>query len=202
MPKLNAKLTVFTGSMFASKSSALISQGERHSIAGHNVVYVKPFSDTRVLDGSIADGLYTHSGRGVEAVTLQESTYLLNAKTWIAINLADVILFDEVQFYEGKIVDIIQELLSKGKVVYVAGLDMDYKGKHFNVTANLMGIADDVHKLKAVCYSCGEDSYVTAKVGGTDDRLQLGSKDIYQPLCRNCYTEHNTTKTMEEEVTV
>lgn len=183
MTKLGAKLTVFTGSMFASKTSALITKGERHLIAGHNVIYVKPKQDSRYSETE----LVTHNGTKVPAVTLDESNYLIDAKTWVAINSADVILMDEVQFYTYKALDIIDELLLKGKVIYVAGLDMDYNGDPFESTALLMGNADEVVKLKAVCSDCGEDSFVTAKKGGNEERLELGSGDIYKPLCRTCY---------------
>lgn len=183
MPKLTAKLTVFTGSMFASKSSALIGQGERHVIAGHNVIYCKPEQDTRYSETEIV----THSGGKVEAITLRDTYWKLFPLEWAKLFGADVVLIDEVQFFNNLLIPIVKELLDKGKVVYVAGLDMDFTGNPFEVTAGLMSIADEITKLKAVCTICGEDSYLTAKTGGTEERMELGGKEKYFPACRECY---------------
>lgn len=178
-----ASLTVFTGSMFASKTSTLISKGERHLLAGQEVVYCKPKQDTRYSDKELA----THTGMKVPAITLDDTYYLLFAKEWLQLQTADVVLIDEVQFFTEKIVDIVRDLLASGKTIYVAGLDLDYQGAPFGVTASLMSIADEVVKLKAVCERCGWDSFQTAKVSGTAERMELGGKERYIPVCRECY---------------
>lgn len=183
---LNAKLTVFTGSMFASKSSALISQGERHSIAGRKVIYCKPEQDTRYSETSII----THNGDTVGAITIPDFSLMLDVLTCVKVFEADVILIDEAQFFGASLVHNVKRLLERGKVVYVAGLDMDHSGKPFETTARLMALADEVTKLKAVCSVCGEDSYISAKTGGTDERIELGSKELYKPMCRSCYKEY------------
>lgn len=190
-----AELTVFTGSMFASKTSALISKGERHLIAGQRVVYCKPAADTRYSETE----LVTHSGMKVPAITLDEIYYKLYIREWIKVFEADVVLIDEVQFFSEEIIKIVQDLLTDGKIVYVAGLDLDFLGEPFNVTAQLMGLADNVQKLQAVCSECGKDSYQTAKIAGTAERLELGGKESYIPVCRECYKllENETTESAE-----
>lgn len=184
MHKLTPKLVVNVGGMFAGKSSALIAKGERHMIAGHKVLYVKPDIDNRYSE----DKIVTHDGKTVEAVRVnaENSSYLFNKTVYEA----DVILIDEVQFFSQSILFVIKKLVDSGKVVYVAGLDLDFKAEPFQLTAYLMAMADEVNKYKAVCSDCGADSYVTAKTSGSSQRVEIGSKELYKPVCRSCYKKY------------
>lgn len=189
MPRLTPKLVVNVGGMFAGKSSALITQGQRHLLAGHQVIYVKPDIDNRYSDEQIV----THDGQRVEAVKLgiAEQDTLKSLK---GIKKAEVILIDEVQFFNPARLSEIESLVDEGKVVYCSGLDMDFKAEPFQVTAYLMAIADEVYKYSAVCSDCGADSYVTAKTSGSSERVEVGSKDLYKPVCRKCYKKYKGDK--------
>ncbi|MED4619614.1 thymidine kinase, partial [Priestia megaterium] len=140
-----------------------------------------PDVDNRYSDEKIV----THDGQEVHSVVLPTDDYVCNAKE---VQEADVVLIDEAQFFDFIHIGV-TSLLEKGKVVYCSGLDMDYRGIPFYEMSQLMGIADKVNKLKAVCSDCGDDSYITAKTSGTDSRVEIGSKDIYKPLCRKCYNK-------------
>lgn len=180
---LQPKLVCNVGGMFASKSTALIAQGQRHMLAGHKVVYVKPAMDNRYSD----DEIVTHDGKKVRALKVRTDGGILSFHDWLTLFNADVILIDEIQFFDLKFVDDLNYFLMKGKVIYTSGLDMDFRGIPFPVTAHLMGMADEVIKYKAVCSNCGNDGYVTVKTSGSNDRLELGSKEKYQPVCRPCF---------------
>lgn len=183
MPELKAKLVIYTGSMYASKTSALLAQGERHSLAGHKVVYVKPAIDNRYSEEEIA----THSGLRAEAISVSTTESICTKE----VEEAEVVLVDEAQFLSHMLIWDVQVLLDLGKVVYVSGLDMDYRGVVFGNTTALMGIADEVYKLKAVCNGCGDDAYASYKLAGSKEvRVEVGSADMYIPLCRGCYKEH------------
>lgn len=176
-------LTVNVGGMFSGKSTELQRQGERHILAGQKVVYIKPSIDTRYSE----DEIVTHKGNKVKALIVE--------KTFSNIQLSelldfDVILFDEVQFFDEIIETIVNLLLYHGKTVYCSGLDMDFNGEVFPVTAKLMGIADEVKKLHAVCERCGADGVITARRNSSpiEGNIKLGAKETYIPLCRDCYT--------------
>lgn len=171
------KLIVNVGGMFSGKTTALIQQGERYILAKRKVVYVKPEIDNRYSEDSIV----THKGQGVEAISMP--TEGLSAKVF---NF-DVILIDEVQFFDGRIVSEIEYLLQLGKTVIVSGLDMDFQGEGFEVTMKLMAKADVVNKYKAVCEECGEDATFSYRKNTSKEKVVLGEKDTYKPLCRKCY---------------
>ena len=173
------KLVVNCGGMFSGKSTELMRQGERHMIAGHKVVFVKPLIDNRYSN----DEIVNHKGQKVKAINVKDGKSLLQIKD---ITEADVILIDEVQFLDN-IVDAIKSLLQSKKTVYCSGLDMDFKGDPFETVATLMAMAEEVNKFHAVCNKCGEDALFSHKIIDSNERIELGEKDIYIPLCRKCY---------------
>ena len=68
---------------------------------------------------------------------------------------ADVVAFDEVQFFSSAIMELVSEFAYCGKHVIVDGLNMDYRGKEFGYIGGLLAMADDIEKLSAFCAVCG-----------------------------------------------
>lgn len=176
---MKSRLVVNCGSMFSGKSTELMRQGERHMIAGHNVVFVKPIIDNRYSN----DEIVNHKGQKVEALNIHDGKELLTNKQVLE---ADVVLIDEVQFIP-HVIEGIQALLTINKMVYCSGLDMDFKGEPFETVAYLMAIAEEINKFHAVCGHCGEDALFSHKLTDSNERIELGEKNIYIPLCRKCY---------------
>lgn len=186
-----ATLTVNTGSMFSGKSTLLISQGEKHVKAGQKVLYIKPSLDNRYSE----DEIVTHDGLKVKALSIEVNSRLTDVINQREI---DVVLIDEIQFFNKRIVNSIWWLLSEGKKVYASGLDLNYLGDGFETTNEVMAIADKVNKLKAVCESCGEDAVITGKrnfyeTDGTSQIIELGAKETYIPFCRKCWFKFMTS---------
>ena len=177
------KLVVNTGSMFSGKTTLLIGQGEKHLKAGQRVVYVKPTLDDRYSKKEIV----THTGEKVEAIRILSDSDICDYRKVVE---ADVVLIDEVQFFNKRIITGVRKLLKEGIQVYASGLDMDYLGRGFETTKELMAMADKVNKLKAVCEHCGAEANMTRKRMDLLEQktiVQLGAKDLYYPLCRKCY---------------
>ena len=174
------KLVVNCGGMFSGKTSALLQQGERYlRKKTGKVLYIKPMNDERYSK----DEIVTHNGISVEATVMPVCGLSCNVGKY------DIILIDEVQFFEKGIIEDIKALLRKGKTVHVSGLDMDYKGEPFEITTKLMGIADEVNKFRAVCEVCGEDATFTGKFSKSKERIEVGGAETYSPLCRKCFNK-------------
>lgn len=172
-------LTVICGGMFSEKSTELQRRGRRLERAGKKVAYFKPDFDDRYS----VNELVTHDGGKVPAINIKTSI-----PEELVVNehlIYDVFLIDEIQFFTADVIAVISYLLHHDKTVIVAGLDMDFESKPFFITASLMAIAEEVVKLKAVCSSCGSDSWVSFKEPN-GQRIQLGT-DEYKPLCRKCF---------------
>ncbi|WP_304427698.1 thymidine kinase [Romboutsia ilealis] len=177
------KLVVNTGSMFSGKTTELLRQGKRHVLAKQKVLYIKPDVDTRYSRNEIV----SHTGDYTKAMILSSDEMICDIQE---VNNADVILVDEVQFFETGMAIQLNELVNDGKIVYVSGLDLDFKGKPFLIVALLMAYADVVNKFKAVCNDCGSDAHISALNELQNERVTLGAGDKYKPLCRCCYDNH------------
>jgi len=182
--KIKAGLVVECGSMFSGKSDAIRRRGNRYGYSGHSVVFVKPDLDNRYDEFFVT----THNGDKVPAINTDIHQSILKIPDVIK---ADVVLIDEIQFFNKQIIEDIEALIRMGKKIYVAGLDLDFKGNPFPITQHLMSIADKVVKHKAVCMSCGEDAYISHKKVKNDKIVELGHSDLYEALCRTCYQERN-----------
>ena len=171
------KLIVNVGGMFSGKTTALLQQGERYLLAKKKVAYVKPQLDNRYSENCFV----THKGQRVDAINVP--TYGL---PWNLI-LYDVILIDEIQFFDKNVVKDIEDFLVEGKTIIVSGLDMDFEGNGFEVVMQLMAQADKIIKHKAVCQECGEDATFSYRTSDSKELVLLGEKESYIPLCRECF---------------
>ena len=70
-----------------------------------------------------------------------------------------------------------------------AGLDTDYMGKPFGPIPGLMAIAEDVQKVHAICVKCGNLANHSHRLTKSHKLVVLGEKDVYEPLCRQCFNE-------------
>ena len=102
-------------------------------------------------------------------------------------SLAKVVAIDEVQFFDERIVEVCNKLASSGKRVIVAGLDMDYLGNPFKPMPELLAVAEYITKVHAICMSCGQLASFSHRISLDEDRVVLGEKDKYEPLCRVCF---------------
>jgi thymidine kinase len=99
---------------------------------------------------------------------------------------ADVIGIDEAQFFDEEVISVCETLVSQGKRVIVAGLDMDYLGKPFGPMPQLLSIADFITKLHAICVQCGHLANVSYRTSTEEGTVVLGEKNNYEPRCRIC----------------
>ena len=101
----------------------------------------------------------------------------------------DVIGIDEAQFFDISIVEVCNRLADKGVRIIVAGLDMDFMGKPFGPMPALVSVAEYVTKVHAICMRCGNLANYSFRKSDDDRVVLLGEKNLYEPLCRNCYNK-------------
>lgn len=180
------RLEIICGPMFAGKSEELIRRLRRAAIAKQRVVTFKHSLDDRFSFDCVA----AHTGAKLDAQSIDNPERILDfAKK----NDIDVIGIDEVQFFPNTIVQVIDELTSRGKRVIAAGFDLDFRGVPMGPMPMLLTLAEEVIKLKAICALCGRDaSFSQRLIGGkpakyTDPIILIGATESYQPRCRNCF---------------
>ena len=179
-PKNNGRIEVICGSMFSGKTEELIRRMRRAVFANLPVKIFKPQIDVRY---SVSD-VVSHDAHSISSTPVARPSEILDLK-----GDACVIGIDEAQFFDESIVDVAQKLAEDGVRVIVAGLDTDYLGKPFGPMPALMAVAEDVTKVHAICVRCGDLAQHSHRLSKSDKLVELGEKDIYEPICRACYNE-------------
>lgn len=170
------RIEAVTGGMFSGKTEELIRRMRRVQLAQRPFQIFKPIQDDRYS----SDAIVTHTGDQMPSTSVHDISDLLNCIQ----PDTKVIGIDEVQFFGDAIVGVIQDLAQRGCRVIVTGLDKDYLGRPFGPMPQILAIAEDVTKLKAVCRVCGEDAYFSQRMVKADGLVVVGGKDAYQARCR------------------
>jgi thymidine kinase len=173
------ELTVICGPMFSGKSTSLLKRIlSAREVEHRGVLVLKPSFDTRYGLSRIA----SHDGLSTDAIAIAEWPELPDQ--------IDIVFIDEVQFmssprFDGDVVGQIRNLLERGIHVVVSGLDMDWRGHPFPITAHLMAMADFCEKRHAYCSVCGKPAPKTHKKMVNGFVVELGEADLYEPRCNN-----------------
>lgn len=187
MHQYKGRLIIHTGSMFSGKTSGLINDIRRFSIANYDTVIFKPSIDNRYSENNVC----SHDKIIEESILIDEE-FEYDILKYAKDNDIHVVGIDEIQFFNSdNILDVIDRLLKLNMTIIVAGLDMDFNAYPFKAIKELMPRADIVHKHHAVCVDCGMDAWVSCKLSDNENRIEIGSSDTYVPLCRSCYRNRN-----------
>ena len=184
----NAKLgwvEVICGPMFAGKSEELIRRIKRIEYAKKKVVVFKPLIDNRYSE----DEVVSHNKRKTKCYNLKHSSDVMAHIT----DDVYAVAFDEVQFMDEGILEVIETLANMGKRVICAGLDNDFRGEPFSIMPKLLCLAEYVTKLTAICTVCGANATRTQRVVNgkpayyEDPIIIIGASEAYEPRCRSCH---------------
>ena len=198
MVQKEARLEVIAGTMFGGKSSELIRRIRRHEIVGMKVQVFGPSIDTRYGKNSITshDKLQREASYVGSVQELEEHVF----------PYTQVIGIDEVQFFEGSIIESCERYANQGKIVIAAGLLKDFRDQYFPFKdgkknmSDLLQAADLTTILSAICNAtngndeiCGSDAtrvqrFLDGEVAPPDSPIvQVGGKEDYAPRCRQHY---------------
>lgn len=187
-----AKLYFYYASMNAGKSTNLLQADFNYRERGMATMLWTAAIDDR---GGARD-IESRIGLHAEAHRFDPATDL-----WAAVKAAHVVqplscvLLDEAQFLTREQVWQLARIADEAGVpVLCYGLRTDFQGELFEGAAALLGIADSLVELKAVC-RCGRkatmnlrvDESVAAVRAGV--QTEIGGNDRYVALCRKHFSE-------------
>jgi len=182
MRHIHGSIEVICGSMFSGKTDELIRRLVRATIAKQKVQVFKPAIDVRYA----VEKVTSHAGSDYDAIPVQKAAEIrekIEPDT-------TVVGIDEAQFFDPEVVQVAQELATRGIRVLVAGLDTDFRGEPFGPMPVLMSMAEHVDKLHAICMVCGDDASRTQRlVNGRPARVDdpvviVGASEMYEARCR------------------
>ncbi len=141
-------LEVYCGPMKCGKSRELINRVDKlQYISGSDVIFFKPKTDTRDKTVKSRFGNLSYNCIFIESNKPENIiSHILNTEENI-----DVIVIDEIQFFQEEIINVIKTLLKNDINVIAAGLDLDFKGEPFGSMPHILTLADTVTKLHAIC---------------------------------------------------
>jgi thymidine kinase len=173
-------IEVVCGSMFSGKTEELIRRLKRAQFARLKVEIFKPAIDIRYDETQVV----SHDANAIHSTPVPSSANIL-----LLASDVDVVGIDEAQFFDEGLIQVCTQLADNGIRVIVAGLDMDYLGKPFGPIPALMSVAEYVTKVHAICMRCGHIANHSHRITGGESLIELGEKDSYEPLCRDCFSE-------------
>jgi thymidine kinase len=171
-------IEVITGSMFSGKTEELIRRLRRAQFAGLKVEIFKPSLDKRYSETRVV----SHDDKSILSTPVDNASAIL-----LLAGDVNVVGIDEAQFFDNSIIEVCNTLADNGVRIIVAGLDMDFMGKPFGPMPALLSIAEFVTKVHAICMRCGNLAQYSYRKSEEAQVVLLGEKNLYEPLCRNCY---------------
>src|SRR5437867_10549539 len=170
---------VITGSMFSGKSEELIRRIRRAQIARQKVQIFKP----RVDDRYAADHIVSHSEMKMPSHVVRSASEILD----LLEEGTEVVGIDEGQFFDLRLVNVVNTLADRVLRVIVAGLDQDYLGRPFEPMPQLLAVAEYITKTLAICVVCGDPANHTQRLVASSDRVLVGATGVYEARCRHCF---------------
>jgi len=175
------RLHVIAGCMSSGKTGELIRLLSRHAVTGDPIVIYKHAVDSR-------DGCKARSRLGTEMEAI-----VVESPEQIEIDGAKVVAIEEAQFFGEELVPVVRRLLEGGHLVFVTGLNQDFRGEPFGVMPTLMALADELSLLTAICQTCHGVATRTQRV--IDGRpapwdsplILVGGADCYEARCPDCH---------------
>ena len=166
--KKSGCIEVICGSMFSGKTEELIRRLKRAQFANQKIAIFKPSIDVRYSEVEVV----SHDLHSIKSTPITDAKFMLDIPEDI-----QVVGIDEAQFFDENIVDVCQTLANRGVRVIIAGLDTDFLGKPFGPMPSLMAV------------KCGNLANHSHRLSKNENLVVLGEKDVYEPLCRECYNK-------------
>lgn len=187
-----AKLYFYYASMNAGKSTTLLQADFNYREGGMATMLWTAALDDR----NDRHAIESRIGLGADAHRFSVDTDL-----WDRVSAAHreqplaCVLVDEAQFLsEAQVWQLARLADEAGIPVLCYGLRTDFQGEPFPGAKVLLGIADSLVELKAVCH-CGRKATMNLRVDASGDAVregqqtEIGGNDLYVALCRKHFVE-------------
>lgn len=187
-----AKLYFYYASMNAGKSTTLLQADFNYRERGMETMLWTAALDDRYEVGAVTSriGLQANANKFTPETNLWDDVTAEHARRPLA-----CILVDEAQFLSRAQVLQLARLADEAKIpVLCYGLRTDFQAELFPGSAALLGIADALIELKAVCH-CGRKSTMNMRVDETGRAVtagaqtEIGGNDRYVAMCRKHFME-------------
>lgn len=178
-------LTLILGPMKSGKSLELIAQMAPYEFTDLQVLYAQPKANIR------DKGIRSRLGVNTEAIVVES----LNEIT----QEFDILGIDEIHMFDKKNVAIIDRWIRQDKLIFLSGLDLDYRGKMPDVIVRLLELKPErlIQKI-SVCDVCRQYRAQFTQIIHHDKPILSGLPSIvpedgtyaYEARCRHCFIKN------------
>jgi len=203
-------LELIIGPMYSGKTSRLVEVYKQCKFCDIDVVVINHIIDNRYDD----ELLSTHDQVKIPCIKTDKLLSVISLIDYgdegkwptnmdcFRVLESDTILINEGQFFPD-LYEFVQQMLSKGKKIYVSGLDGDFERKKFGQILDLIPLCDNVTKLTSLCSLCrdGTRAIFSKRLTQETEQTVVGS-DNYIPVCRTCYQTTGTPPATPDDSSV
>ena len=169
-----SELHLILGCMFSGKTTELLRIAKRLNSIGQKVLLLNYHEDTRYSSTDVMT--HDHDKVSIESHFIK--------KLDISYSDYSVVCINEAQFFEG-LKDFCIKALNDNKILYISGLDGDFKQEPFGEILNLIPLCNTITRLHAFCKVCGNGNpaYFTKRITESKEQKLIGTNE-YIPVCR------------------
>jgi len=182
------RLELIIGPMYASKTTELIKISNRYKSIQKNILAINHKINNRYGTCNII----SHDSKELDNCKILTKLCQLKEDDLIdEYNKADIIIIEELQFFEDAYEFITKATDIDHKIIIAAGLDGDSNREPFGDVLRLIPYAEKVTKLSAFCKICqdGTLGYYTKRLVDNTDKVLVGTTNEFIAVCRRHYLE-------------
>ncbi|MHA1984029.1 MAG: thymidine kinase [Candidatus Hodarchaeales archaeon] len=182
-------LKVIYGPMHSGKSAELLRLLDRVRFTSKEVVVFQPRIDTRsngITSKFVPDKIF-------ETIIVDNPSDLYNNKLE-----CHIIAFDEAQFFDNSLFEVVKDLKNKNFHVIVCGLDKNFRAEGFNAMPDIIKLADEELELRAICEvkDCDNEATLTQRLINNEPAdydsptVLIEGQNLserYEARCERCY---------------
>ena len=187
-----AKLYFHYSTMNAGKSTLLLQASHNYYERGMQTYLLAATFDTRVGSGRIGSRIGLSAD--ADMFTPTEDLFV-KIKQRLDTGPCSCVFLDEAQFLSAEQVwQLARAVDDLGVPVMCYGLRVDFRGKLFPGSAELLALADEMREVRTICH-CGKKATMVVRMDAegrtlTDGaQVQIGGNETYTSLCRKHWRE-------------
>ena len=179
-----SELHLILGPMFAGKTTSLINKANEitNIVNKDEILILNHSSDIRYSENTF---ITSHDNIKIPCIAMSSLSTIFDFNSDFNISKIKYIFINEGQFFPD-LFDIIKQLLFNYKIIiYICGLDGDYKQEPFHTCKilDLITLSTSVIKLNAICSYCKNKAPLTKRIINSNDVFLIGGAESYQPVC-------------------
>ena len=173
--------------MYAGKSTELVRIINRYKCLKKNILVINHSFNNRYNSSNLT----THNKEEIENCIIVSKLEEIEINYKILFDETNVIVIEELQFFEDAYFFITKWCDKNGKHLICAGLDGDFERNPFGDILRLIPHAEKIIKLTALCVKCGDGTpaIFSKRIINNTNKTLVGSLEYYIACCRKHYNE-------------